>query len=132
MSAKSVDLRSVSRAALVFGCLGGPIAWVIHLMTSYLLAEWGCVAGLGEITYSEVSVLSWLIILVTVITFAIAAAATGIAYRSDQRLKTDERGGTDTPAPRAHIARTGMITSALFTFVILVETIPLFLFLNRC
>jgi hypothetical protein len=67
-----------------------------------------------------------------VLALGVTAAAIWTAYRLDKVLKVDERGGTDTPAPRAHLARIGLITSGLFAFLTIIQALPVFFFLREC
>jgi hypothetical protein len=124
--------HTINRWALYFGWLGGAVAWSGHFAVVYVAAEFGCFSGLGHRVYAGVNAVAWIVLGVTVLAVGVAAAAMWTAYRLDKVLEVDERGGTDTAAPRAHLARTGLITSALFTFLTLIQAIPVFFFLREC
>jgi hypothetical protein len=124
--------KSVNRWALYFGWLGGAVAWAAHFAIVYIAAEFGCISGLGHHHYIGVNMVSWIVIGTTVVALAITGAAIWTAYRLDQALNVEERGGTDTTAPRAHLARTGLITSVVFGFLTMVQAIPVFFFLREC
>jgi hypothetical protein len=123
---------SVNRWALYFGLVGGPIAWLIHLLVAYVVAEFGCLTPFRDVSYAGITAIAWIILGVTVLTLLAALAATYTAYRLDLVLEVDLRGGTDTPLSRAHLARLGIITSGIFAFIIIAETIPVFYFLRSC
>lgn len=123
---------TVNRWALYFGWLGGAVAWAGHFAVVYFAAEFGCFSGLGHRMYAGVNAVAWIIIAATVLALAVTALAMGTAYRLDRWLEVEERGGTDTPAPRAHLARTGLITSGIFAFLTAIQAIPVFFFLREC
>jgi hypothetical protein len=124
--------RSVNRWALYFGWLGGAVAWAVHFAVAYFAAEFGCQTELGQWVYAGVNGVAWVVLGATVLALGVTGAAIWTAYRLDKVLEVDERGGTDTAAPRAHLARIGLITSALFAFLTAIQAIPVFFFLREC
>lgn len=122
----------VNRWALYFGWLGGAVAWAGHFAVAYVAAEFGCLSGWGHRVYAGINLVSWVVIGATAVALLVTAAAIVTAYRLDVYLGADERGGTDTAAPRAHLARTGLITSVAFGFLTAVQAIPVFFFLREC
>jgi hypothetical protein len=127
------DLRhsGISRARLWFGLLGGASAWTIHLFSAYAIAEFGCVGRLAERSYGSLSVVAWLEVALTVAMLLVAAAATAVAYRSEQRLRSLESTGQNLVAD-SFTARAGLLASGIFTFVILFESIPILFYLRDC
>jgi hypothetical protein len=124
MSAVARDVGA-GRGALWFGLLGGAAAWTAHLTLAYAAAEFGCVGGLGVRGYLGVSLVAWLELALTAVTTLVAASATAVAYRAFRRLRPDE-------AAERYAARAGLLTSGLFTFIILFESIPILYYLHRC
>jgi hypothetical protein len=129
MSAVLQDLRA-RRQATWFGLFGGALAWTVHLMLAYGVAEFGCVGRLADREYAGVSLVAWLEIALTIATTLTAGAATWVAHRQYGRLKS----GLDNFAESAErrIAWTGVITSGLFTFIIVFESIPILYYLHTC
>lgn len=123
---------TVNRWALYFGWLGGAVAWAGHFAVAYVAAEFGCLSGFGHRTFAGVNAVAWVVIGATVLALGVTAAAMWTAYRLDKVLEVDERGGTDTQTPRAHLARTGLITSSLFAFLTVIQAVPVFFFLREC
>jgi hypothetical protein len=123
---------AVNRWALYFGWLGGAVAWAAHFAVAYVAAEFGCQSGWGHRTYAGVNAVAWVVIAATVIALAVTAGAVWTAYRLDRYLEPEERGGTDTAAPRAHLARTGLIASCIFAVLTAIQAIPVFFFLGEC
>lgn len=126
--------RGSNRAALWFGLLGGGVAWTGHLLSAYLIGEFGCVSGLGERHVGGVTVVAWLIIAASLAALVLAGLATFIAFRNRERLACEpqpdqvEEGSN----PELEMARTGLIASAWFVVIIAVETIPIFYYLRHC
>lgn len=124
----------VSEGRLWFGLLGSPIAWLIHLVVVYTLAEVTCVAGLFEFTMLGLDGGVSLILIVTLLTLALAVAAGVVAYGSDRRLRRQDRGQASISdrGVSKQMARWGMHLTVLFVFIIGVETIPVFFYLQPC
>lgn len=119
---RTADAPAASRAALWFAGLGGALAWTLHLLGSWLVAEFGCLwlrfhGGTPPIT---------LLVLVAVVSLAIAVAAALAGFRSLQRL------GDGGPENEVFMARTGMVASGTFAFVIAVQAVPIFFFVGTC
>ena len=120
---------SVSRRALWFGLLGGAVAWTLHLMASYVVAEFGCVMASQSGSGGGITATVVLLTIVSVVCLAGAVAATAVAYRSLSRLR--DRSADDADAER-FMARAGLIASGLFAFIVAVESVPILFFLSRC
>jgi hypothetical protein len=120
----------VGRAAMWFGLLGGAGAWTAHLLLAYSVAEFGCLSGFGERSYMTISVVAWLEVAVTALTAVIAAFAAFVAFRSYRILRSQDV--VETTAAEEYTARVGLITSGIFTFIILFESIPILYYLRTC
>jgi hypothetical protein len=125
--AREVEVR---RSALWFGLFGGAVAWTVHLMLAYATAEFGCVGRLGERSYQGITLVAWLEVVLTLVTTLASAAATVVAYRCHRRLRCDAA-RADADAER-YTAWAGVLTSGLFTFIILFESIPILYYLHNC
>jgi hypothetical protein len=115
--------------SLWFGLVGGGVAWVVHLLASYVIAEFGCVSGWGQEKHLGVTTMAWLLLGVSFLTAGWAGLATFMAYRNKQRLRPFE---SSEGSSAVYMARAGCITSGIFLFVILVESVPIFFFLQSC
>lgn len=128
--------QPTSRAALWFGMLGGAVAWLLHLMLSYVISEFGCASRFREAHLLGITATEWLLIGVSVLMAAQAAAAALTSYRAERELLTcrgqqTEEGG-EAGSAEADFARTGRIASSLFLFIILGESLPILFFLRGC
>lgn len=124
----SLDLR------LWFGVMGGAIAWLIHLLGSYGIAEFGCVSPFRETRLWGLTGVAWLELGLGALMAALALAATLVAQRN-KRYASGSAADTvhfESSDPRAFMARTGAVSSALFLFIILVQTVPIFYYLRDC
>ena len=125
--------RLVTRLSLWFGVLGGAIAWLLHLLLAYGIAEFGCVSGVGDTHFLGFSGVAVLELIVTCITLAVAISASLIAQRNLHRLVDhDLTTEQETHDPRALMARSGVLASRLFVFIIAVQSIPIFFYLRKC
>jgi hypothetical protein len=119
-----------SRGAMWFGLFGGAIAWTAHLILAYAAAEFGCVGRIGDGAYLGISLVAWLEIALTLITTLTAGAATAVALRQHRRLQATADNVAENP--ERYIAWTGVLTSGMFTFVIVFESIPILYYLQTC
>lgn len=127
-----VQQIGVSRGALWFGLFGGAIAWTVHLMLAYAVAEFGCVGRLGERGYLGITLVAWLEVALTLATTLAAGAATVVAYRCHRHLLSNAAQEDADAAAERYTAWAGLLTSGLFTFIILFESIPILYYLYHC
>jgi hypothetical protein len=120
---------------LWFALVGGAVAWAGHLLSAYAVAEFGCVAGLGHRDVFSLTIVSWMLLVVSAVMTAIAAAALLVSCRINGEspssapapsLDADER------AAREFVGRFGRIANGLFLFTVLVQSIPIFFYWGRC
>lgn len=118
---------------LWFGVLGGAIAWLIHLLLSYAIAEFGCVSPFRETRLWGLSGVAWLESAASVLSVTLAMAAVVVAQRNKRYIPDDaDVVQFESSDPRAFMARSGVLASALFLFIILVQTLPIFYYLRNC
>ncbi len=116
------------RGQLWFGLLGGAVAWTAHLMLAYLIAEFGCLTAAGHRAYLGLTAVTWAVLGVSAATLLVALAATLVAERNRRRLPPYEGDAR----PGAYVAYAGVILSGMFSFVILVESLPILFYLRDC
>jgi hypothetical protein len=113
-----------------FAFLGGGVAWTFHLITIYAISEFGCVAGWGNSTYQGLSVVAWMILIVSALSLVPAVAATLIGYQ-DARLDS-KRGHMTEDEGGEYLSKVGWPLSALLTLIIFAESLPVFGYLHSC
>ena len=114
-----------------FAFLGGGVAWTAHLLSIYAIGEFGCVSGIDRTLYRGVSAVAWMILISSVLTLALAGAAAFIGYQDvsrDAKLEApvpEDEGGQ-------YLSKFGFILNTLFALIIIVETLPVFAYLDGC
>jgi hypothetical protein len=104
---------------LWFGFLGGALAWTLHLLASYLLAEGSCAPALAVEGTRVSSTVAILMHSATLAGALVALAATLSARSQWQRWRGDaDRSG------RAYIGLAGVFVSGAFLLIILIEGLP--------
>lgn len=124
----------------IWGGLWGPaVAWLVHFLAIYALAEFGCLSPLAERVVLGASLVAWLVLAVTVACLALSGGVTWLAWRIDQRLSAAPTapataGPEADPGPDAgrFAARAGWTSGLLFTLIIAVEAVPVFFYLRDC
>ena len=132
MSASESIPPTVSRGALHFGFLGGAIAWTLHLLLAYLIAEFGCETEADEVVAVGITLPAWLLLGQSLVMFLVAMAATVTALRARRRLGPPQQHDLPGQAAAIYLARSGVIASGLFAFIILVQSLPIFFYLRSC
>jgi hypothetical protein len=128
--ARDVPYSGERQLALWFGLLGGAFAWLLHLVTAWALAEFGCVGGLGQTSWFGISAVAWWAIVLTVVTELIALAAFAVAwFVRPSSANCDEEAAFES---RRGAARAGILTSGLFALAIVFESIPLVYYVQGC
>jgi len=127
----AANKNPVGRWELRFAILGGGIAWTLHLLLAYVVAEFGCIAGLGQVSFLGLNVVSWLLFLVTIPTLGMGLAATYVSWRCHSKAEKALAAQADL-AGENFVAYTGLISNLIFVFIIVVQTIPIFYFLREC
>jgi hypothetical protein len=106
--------RRAGALLLAFAVVGGPAAWVIHLLAGYGFEEAACSpGGSGEPALRENDVTVIAVLTVALAAVAVAAAAAGYLVR--------RRAGPDAGDARGHVrflALAGLIGSSLFALII--------------
>ncbi len=121
---------SAAPGKITFSLLGGGVAWLLHLIFAYAVAEFGTLSGFIEHQWQGVSLVAWTLLGWSVAMFGLSLAATMVAKRCQQR-PTDARIGHSDEAPAVRFSgRLGFITNLVFTGIIGAQTIPIFYFLS--
>jgi hypothetical protein len=122
----------VRERALWFGLLGGGVAWLIHFLAAYIIAEFGCISGWGKGTFMGVTGLAWLLLGVSAVMLGLCTWSVLIARRCLRDLRKAPFADRARVQSRIFMARAGFISGAIFVLIILVETLPIFFYLQRC
>lgn len=130
-----VDLsadRQVRRTWAVF--IAGPVVWITHFMTVYLVAEAGCTGGGEGLRFLGPPVPVVATLAATVVAVGLCVAATVWAYRrwraSEERLEaapdaaTELSGEFDDDRRRGSLAFAGFLLSALSVVAVLFTGAP--------
>ncbi len=115
----------VSRWTLRFVLLGGGVAWTLHLLLAYVIAEFGIVSGFVDTRWAELDAVSWLLIALSAAMLALAAVATWVSWRMQYSDAEDEQARTV-----RFCVRFGRAANLSFLVIIAVQSIPIFFFLR--
>jgi hypothetical protein len=122
----------INRTALWYGALGGMLAWTLHILLAYLIAEFGCETGQDAHVYAGVMLPAWLLLGMSAIMIVLSAGSTASAYACLRRIRASNSDDTLRSESQHYLARAGVISGALFTLIIVVQTIPTFFYLSGC
>ncbi|HKY53877.1 MAG TPA: hypothetical protein VJM08_06190 [Anaerolineales bacterium] len=124
----AISLSGLNRSPW-FHFLGGAILWSAHFLISYGWVEFACRANLLVLdsTVLGVTVLSWSVLLLTLVATLAALYVGWSAYQSWRQLRSKEEAREiDNWSVEAHrfMALSGIFLSALFSLVILLTGLP--------
>ncbi len=129
----NADRPKVQRWEVRFAMFGGGIAWTLHLLGVYAIAEFGCVRGLGDVIWQGASVVAWLLLAATVLTGGLAAAASWMAWHTERLTRgTNEKNAPVEPETKAFVAGLSLKLNAFFAVFIAAQGVPIFFFLRDC
>jgi hypothetical protein len=131
-SAPSPDDLLTSRARVWFALLGGAVAWTLQLMLAYIIAEFGCLSGLGEKQAGGLTVVAWLLLGLSAAALALAAGAAITAARIRRNPAGPVELQTESALTLAFSGRLGVVTNLVFLVIIAVQSVPIFYFLRNC
>lgn len=115
-----------SRWKLRFALLGGAVAWTLHLLGCYAVAEFGVLSGFVDNTWAGLDAVSWLLLGWSAAMLALAALATRTSTRLRGPVPTDD----DLRQTVEFCARFGRASNLAFLAIIAVQTVPVFFFLR--
>lgn len=130
MSTHIVDDKK--RGRLGFGLIGGGLAWLVHLLLTYGIAEFGCPTRPAEITFIGITLVAWMLLAVSVATILVALAATWVSLRRERELRREQRDTVGDEGPDLTLARIGFYSGIVFAFTIFAQTVPIFYYLQSC
>ncbi|HMB16541.1 MAG TPA: hypothetical protein VKN62_09515 [Pelovirga sp.] len=114
-----------------FAFLGGGFAWTFHLLSIYVVGEFGCVSGMDRNIYAGISMVAWMILILSAAALSIAVAAAFVGYRDKLHDKVQEIFSPEDDGGR-FLSSFGFLLSSLFVLIIFVETLPVFAYLDGC
>ncbi len=106
------------------------MAWFLRFLVIWSIAEFGCVSGNLEVAGIQNPVV--LVGLVSLPFLLIGILAVGLGWRKLKALPAKEFDDPQATSSARFMLRTGAWTSALFVFIMLVEMLPIFFFLDEC
>lgn len=129
-----VHANSGSNGRAAFHLAGGGAAWMIHLLLVYLIAEFGCLAGFDRFLFLNLTAVVWLLITASIIALALGIWATVSAWKTWKQTahRAESKPETENGDGECFAARTGFWLNGFFSFVILVESLPILYFLQAC
>ncbi len=114
------DRLPVSRWTLRFCLLGGGIAWTLHLVGAWAIAEFGILGGFAGV--------NTLILVLSAAMLLAAGAATLVSAHVRRAAGPENHEDARTVA---FCGRFGIVTNAVFTVIIAAQTVPVFYFLDQ-
>lgn len=114
------------RRARRFALWGAALAWLVHLLGCYAIAEFGCLSGLHRVRYGGVTLVAWMLIGLTLAALSAAIAGCLTAGRTlrDPAL-------ADTGMER-YLTRVGLWMSGFFTLIIVAQSLPIRYYMYDC
>lgn len=102
----------------------GGLAWLLHFLSIWVAAEFGCLSSFARPGLGGVSVVAWIVLLLSAVFVGLAGFA---AFRSCRRTPVTAGDGSD-----AFLGRFARVANGIFLLIIVVETLPVFFYLKDC
>jgi hypothetical protein len=122
-----------SNRAVAFNLAGGGGAWLLHLLLSYVAAEFGCLAGLGQVKVAGLTVVAWLLLTLTVVMLAVASAAVVVSWQLGRHRPGDDTTRlAEARQAQRFSGRLGLVANSVFMLIIAIQSVPIFYFWRGC
>ena len=105
-----------------FGFLGGALAWLIHIFSTYAIGEGACILKGSLFVFLGLSAAGWLLIGVTLMMIAVCIYSGQVAWK----LRKDTHGSV------RFLGRVGVISNLFFLFSIIVQASTIPILINGC
>jgi hypothetical protein len=126
-NAEHIELSRTRRRIIWFALIGGGIAWMARFLVIWIISEFACI-GAAPAWGSGIST-AVVMMLASLPFIAIAGYATYVSYGL---TKDAGRHPSDRDNTHGFMAKVGLITNPLFIGIMLIESLPMFFFLNEC
>lgn len=103
---------------------GGGLAWLLHFLTIWVAAEFGCLSALSRPGPAGVSLVAWVVLGLSA--FFIGIALWGL-LTSPARMVA-----LDTVETDLFVRRFARVANVIFLLVIVAQTVPAFFYLKDC
>lgn len=129
----TIDEHNARNGLLWFALLGGAIAWFARFLAVWALSEFGCMDATEGFLGFDGPLVPLTLITLPFLLVAVAALVVSWRLRGRADRKGADGSGADyTGEDGSFMVRAGFISSAIFVLIILVETVPVFAFLDIC
>lgn len=126
-SSESILYGNRRRRVLWFALIGGGVAWFLRFLVIWVISEFGCIGA--EPAWATGLGTAVVMMLASVPFIAAAALASVLSYRL---MKSHDASRADHTETQRFFAKTGLIVNPIFVVIMLVECLPMFVFLNEC
>lgn len=101
--------------------LGGAIAWLIHLMVTYAIGEFACVAKGELFIWGSLSSTHWFIYLASILCLAFSIGALIFSIRLNKSIQNSQ-----------FLRTFGVFVNLIFSLAIVAQTVPNIIFSGDC
>jgi hypothetical protein len=132
-SEHTAQTTGASDTALWFGLFGGAVAWLLHLILAWGIAEFGCVSRFHESKWLGLTAVAWAGLVMNLSMLALAGMSLWVSQRNDHHLHQLSTAENQPSADsRQFIARSGVLANWVFVFIIVVQSLPFLFYLGNC
>jgi hypothetical protein len=126
------EIHRAYPAGYTFSLFGPAVAWFVHLVASAIVAEWGCIAGMGAQHLLGISIVAWLVFSLSIATVLFSVLAIVSAGKLKRALLNHEATHTKEATSSAFLIEVAWLSGWLFVLIILAQTIPILYFFGGC
>jgi hypothetical protein len=126
-SSESVLYSDRRRRVLWFALIGGGVAWILRFLVIWIISEFGCIGA--QPAWSTGIGTAVVMMLASLPFIGLAGFATFLSWRIH---RAPEESRSDLSETQRFFAKVGLIVNPLFVAIMLVESLPMFYFLNEC
>lgn len=102
----------------------GGLAWLLHFLSIWVAAEFGCLSSFARPGVGGVSVVAWIVLGISAVFIGLAGYA---AYGACRRMPVTGADGSE-----AFLRRFARVANGIFLLIIAAQTLPAFFYLKDC
>lgn len=130
MSSHLSDSRKGRGSSIAVGLFAPAVVWFLHLFIASVVAEWGVVCGLNQRRFLSISMVSWVIFVVTLVSIAATIYSLRRVADYDRHIQRTFDQSNPSETSEQFLGRVAIFSGLIFLVVICVQALPILFFIG--
>lgn len=130
MSNHLSDSKKSHGYSIAIGLFAPAVIWFLHLFTVSVVAEWGEISGLSQRRFLSISLVSWIISLVSLVAIAATLISLSRVANFDSHIRPTLDNRKESEGSEDYLERVAIYSGMIFLVVTCAQTLPILLFMG--